>query len=149
MEISYRTRIRDIIKKHWYDIQSKEMLKWEVPLTLYHSFVYPYLTYCNQVWGSTYTSNLEKLFALQKKALEIMCSMPKWASTDPLFHELGILKFHDINLYLTSKFVFRFYKSEVPELFISFYPRPVWPSGIVFACVCLSVRVSITCLSAR
>ena len=30
-----------------------------------------------------------------------------------------------------------------------FYPRPVWPSGIVVACVCLSVRVSITCLSTR
>ena len=30
----------------------------------------------------------------------------------------------------------------------SFYPRPVWPSGIIVACVCLSVRVSITCLSA-
>ena len=41
-----------------------------------------------------------------------MCSMLKWASADPLFHEIGILKFDDINRYLTSKFMIRFYKSE-------------------------------------
>ena len=96
--------------------KARECLNRKSLLELYHSFVYPYLTYCNQVWGSTYTSNLETLFALQKKALKIICSMPKWAATDPLFYELGILKFHDINLYLTSK-------SEVPEWFIGFFTR--------------------------
>ena len=103
--------------------KARECLNRKSLLILYHSFVYPYLTYCNQVWGSTYTSNLEKLFDLQEKALKIMCSMPKWDSTDPMIHELGIFKFHDINLYLTNKFMFGFYKSEFPQLFISFFTR--------------------------
>ena len=85
-------------------------------------FIYiSYLTYCNHVWGSTYVTNLEKLFVLQKKALRIMCSKPKRSSTDPLFYELGILRFHDINMYLMGQFMFRFYKSEVPELFVKFF----------------------------
>ena len=101
--------------------KARRYLNWKSLLTLYYSFIYPYLTYCNHVWGSTYVTNLEKIFVLQKKALRIMCSKPKRSSTDPLFYELGILRFHDINLYLMGKFMFRFYKSEVPELFVNFF----------------------------
>ena len=35
-------------------------------LSLYFSLIYPYLTYCIQVWGSTYQSHLSKLVILQK-----------------------------------------------------------------------------------
>ena len=101
--------------------KARRYLNWKSLLTLYYSFIYTYLTYCNHVWGSTYVTNLEKLFVLQKKALRIMCSKPKRSSTDPLFYELGILRFHDINLYLMGKFMFRFYKSEVPELFVNYF----------------------------
>ena len=47
--------------------------------------------------------------------------MLKRASTDPWYHELGIVRFHDINLYLMAKFMFRFYKSQVSELFANFF----------------------------
>ena len=101
--------------------KARRCLNWKSFLISYYSFIYPYLKYCTHVWGSTYTTNLEKIFVLQKKVLRIMCSIPKRSSTDPLFYELGILKFHDINLYWMGKFMFRFYKSEVPELFVNFF----------------------------
>ena len=34
---------------------------------LYYSLVYPYLLYCVSVWGSTYQSNLRRVFNLQKE----------------------------------------------------------------------------------
>ena len=37
-------------------------------LSLYYSLVYPYLTYCCQVWGATYLYNIEILNKLQKKS---------------------------------------------------------------------------------
>ena len=32
--------------------------------SLYYSLVYPYLTYCVSVWGSTYQSNLNRIIIL-------------------------------------------------------------------------------------
>ena len=39
--------------------KAKKYLREEALLTLYYSFVYPYLTYCNHIWGATYISNLQ------------------------------------------------------------------------------------------
>ena len=36
-------------------------------INLYYSFAYPYLIYCNHVWGHNYTTFLEKLYLVQKK----------------------------------------------------------------------------------
>ena len=45
-------------------LKAKKYLRKEALLTLYYSFVYPYLTYCNHIWGATYVSNLRKLINL-------------------------------------------------------------------------------------
>ena len=34
---------------------------------LYYSLIYPHLSYCNLVWASTYSTNLQKLLISQKK----------------------------------------------------------------------------------
>ena len=36
-------------------------------VNLYYSYVYPYLTYCIEVWGCAYPTHLQCLFLLQKK----------------------------------------------------------------------------------
>ena len=36
-------------------------------LTLYNSFMYPYMNYCINVWGRTFDSYLDPLVKLQKK----------------------------------------------------------------------------------
>ena len=48
-------------------VKAKHCLNRDALLTLYNSFIYPYITYCNQVWGCTYNSTLKRLFILQKK----------------------------------------------------------------------------------
>ena len=78
--------------------------------TLYYSLVYPYLIYCISVWGSTYSSNLNRIFLLQKKVIRIMSRSSYLAHTDPLFKQLKILKLHNLYLFQVGKFMFLFKK---------------------------------------
>ena len=67
--------------------------------SLYYSLVYPYLTYCVSVWGSTYQSNLNRIIILQKKIIRIISKVSFDAYTGVLFKEQEILKLSDIYLY--------------------------------------------------
>src|SRR6218665_1275277 len=62
-----------------------------VMVNLYYSLIYPYLTYCNMIWSSTYTSRLSHLVILQKKAIRIITKSPYNSHTAPLFHMHGFL----------------------------------------------------------
>ena len=41
-------------------------------MTLYYSLVYPFLTYCNVAWSSTYCSNLNCIYLLQKRLVRLI-----------------------------------------------------------------------------
>ena len=64
--------------------------------TMYFCLVYPYLVYCISVWGSTYPSNLSRIFLLQKKVIRIISKSAFDAHTEPIFKQLKILKLSDI-----------------------------------------------------
>ena len=63
---------------------------------LYFCVVYPYLVYCIPVWVSTYPSNLNHMFLLQKKVIRIISKNEFDAHTEPIFKQLKILKLSDI-----------------------------------------------------
>ena len=86
-------------------------------ISLYYSLIYPYIIYCNEVWGLGYATHRRKLFILQKRALRIICKKPRREHTDPLFKEHHILKLHDINSFLISTFMFKFYHKDLPNIF--------------------------------
>ena len=44
-------------------------------LELYYSFIYPYLTYCNHVWGLSCKSYMDALVKLQKRAIRIIAGV--------------------------------------------------------------------------
>ena len=73
--------------------------------TLYYSFIYPYLIYCNQVWGCATKTALKRIVTLQKKVLRIICFAPFNSHTERLFKELSILRFQDIYTYLVAIFM--------------------------------------------
>ena len=54
-------------------------------LPLYYTLIYPYITYSNLAWSSTYVSNLNGIFSLQKRAVRAI------NNADFLFLHLGIL----------------------------------------------------------
>ena len=55
-----------IIAKSCYYLSSKSLL------TLYSSPVYPYVSYCNVAWSSTYCSNLGWIYLLQKLIVRLI-----------------------------------------------------------------------------
>ena len=64
---------------------------------VYHDYIYPYLTYCAELWGCVSKYHLNSLlFFLQKKILRIMTFSLYLAHTDPLFKSLEILPIYKI-----------------------------------------------------
>ena len=82
--------------------------------TLYFSLVYPYIFYCNLVWASTYKSNLVRLEILQKRVVRTIAKTDLYAHTDPIFRNLGILKFHDMHLLQLGLFMYSHQNRTLP-----------------------------------
>ena len=102
-------------------LKARRVLNGNSLKTLYFSFIYPFFTYCNHVWGSTYKSNLRPLITLQKTCVRIISSAKYRDPTDPLFKDLGLLKLLEINKYLIGKFMFKCHHGFVPELFTNVF----------------------------
>ena len=58
---------------------------------LYYAYIYPYFTYCIEVWGSAAKCHVNSLFLLQKKIIRIMTFSPYLAHTAPIFIDLAIV----------------------------------------------------------
>ena len=103
-------------------IKARKYLPKDAILSLYYSFIYPYLTYCNLVWGTACVSHLERLKILQKKAMRIIAGVKPREHTDPLFKEFKLLKIKEINEFLTARFMFKIFKGTIidtlQELFL-------------------------------
>ena len=52
--------------------KARKLFDKETLITLYYTFIYPCMCYCNHVWGNTYVTYLEKLFLMQKKIVRII-----------------------------------------------------------------------------
>ena len=104
-------------------IKARNYLNRKGLLTLYYTFVYPYLTYCNHIWGNIYQSNLKHLCVLQNKIVRIIAGVKPRESTGPLYDSLGIMKLTDLNKYLIARFMFRYCTNMVPKLFSSYFLR--------------------------
>ena len=75
--------------------------------TIYFCIAYPYLTYCNIVWGSCYQTNLKKIITGQKRLIRIIMKCNRTTHSDPLFKKLKLLKLNDIIKMNTALFVFK------------------------------------------
>ena len=102
-------------------IKARQYLSKSTLVQLYYSFVYPYINYCNHIWGSTYATRLNRLVLLQKKAVRIISNAKAREHTGPLFEKLGILNVLNINKYVIGCFMFRYHKGKLPELFDDYF----------------------------
>ena len=84
---------------------------------LYYTFIYPYLGYCNIIWGNTYTTYLSKLQVLQKKIVRLIANLSYRAHTSDSFKKLRILKCRNIHNYQTGIFIYKHKNKEFPPLF--------------------------------
>ena len=102
-------------------LKARKVLNSDALKNLNFSFVYPFFTYCSYVWGNAYDTNLYPLVVLQKRIIRIITFSKYLDHTGPLFKELGFLKIGEINKYLFGKFMYRWYKSQVPLLFLDMF----------------------------
>ena len=60
-------------------IKARKYLNRKSLLNLYHAFVFPYLTYCIEIWGNASDIHLDALLKVKKKKLfESLPILPTW-----------------------------------------------------------------------
>ena len=90
-------------------------------LTLYYALVYPYLTYCNLIWASTYATNLQRIYLLQKRAVRAISKADYKASSKPLFANLKILDVFSIYSLQVSSFMYLYHNDALPISFTQIF----------------------------
>ena len=70
---------------------------------LYHTYIFPYLIYCIEVWGNAAHCHLLLLFITQKKIIRLITFSKHLAHTEPIFKSFNIrplncLYYHRIGL---------------------------------------------------
>ena len=98
-------------------IKVRKVLDNKSLLSLYNAFIYPYLMYCNHVWGNACSVYLNKLNVLQKKVVRIIAGVKPKTSTADLFHKLHIMKVKDLNIFWIAQVMYHVYTSEVITVF--------------------------------
>ena len=90
-------------------------------LTLYYALIYPYLTYCNLIWASTYVTNLQRIYLLQKRAVRAISEADYKASSKPLFANLKILDVLSIYSLQVSSFMYLYHNDALPIAFTQIF----------------------------
>ena len=96
------SRMLGILRKVCPLIHSKAQL------TLYYSFLFPFMNYCNIVWGASHPTSLKKLTIIQKKYLRFISYSSRYAPSDPLFKKYKILPIEKVNKYQTCLLIHKF-----------------------------------------
>ena len=81
---------------------------------LYNSLFLPYISYCSEIWGNTYPSNVNCLVVLQKRAMRLLYGAGRLDHTTPLFYRSHILKFPDLVKFKTAMFMYKAYYCMLP-----------------------------------
>ena len=85
--------------------------------TLYNSFIYPYFTYCIEVWGNICPTHLEPLVRIQKRAVRTIAGARKFEHSEPIFKNLKLLNLSEIYVYFVQLFMFKYHHGILPPVF--------------------------------
>ena len=104
-------------------IKARKYFNNDCMINLYYAFIFPYLMYCNHIWGNTYKTNLSKLQVLQNKAVRIVTGSSRRSNIENIYRCNGIMNLDFINTYLVGKFMYKVYHKDVPTIFDDFFMR--------------------------
>src|SRR6218665_1512586 len=86
--LSWKDHIAVVCKKVSKNIgiiaKIKYCLSFQNLKNLYYTLIFPYLSYCNIVWGSNYKSSLKYLNTLHKRIIRIICGLPWYVLKVPI-----------------------------------------------------------------
>ena len=84
----------------------RDFVPLSVLLSMYYAFVFPYLNYCNLIWGGTFSTHLQPVRVMQKKILRLINFQPYNSHSSPFFKKCNILKLDDLHLFKKSVYMF-------------------------------------------
>ena len=90
-----------------------------IKLTFYNTLIYPYIVYCISAWSSTYVSNWNRIYYLQKRAEWAITNSDYRTHSAPLFSKLGILDTFQANTFEIAKFMFYYKNNLLPLLLLN------------------------------
>ena len=99
---------------------SRFYLSSNTKLTLYYSLIYPYITYCNSTWSSTYVTNLNRIYCFQKHAVRAITNSDYRAHSASLFSKLKFLDIYQINTFHIPNFMY-LCNNLLPSLFFNLF----------------------------
>ena len=102
-------------------LKARKCFNNETLLSLYHTFVYPYLSYCIHVWGRAYDTHLNDLIVLQNKFIRIINGVPSKTNVERLYVTMGILSLKRIYNHAIGLFMYKYVNNMLPELFVDFF----------------------------
>ena len=88
---------------------------------LYYSLVYPFLAYGLVVWGNTYATTFKTIVTLQRHALRIITFSKRDDQSNPMFSQLGLIKFMNLVTMQTAIFMFQYYHNLLPKAFDNYF----------------------------
>ena len=123
--LSWNSHISHISKKIAKSVgiltRARQMLNKKILTQLYYSFLYPYIMYCNVIWGNSPDKHLWQIFKLQKRAMRVIANIRRRDSTQQAFNELRILRLPELYIYSVLIFVFKFKNGLLPATFNDFF----------------------------
>ena len=82
---------------------------------MYHSFVFPYLIYCVEIWGNASAIHLDSLKKIQKKTIRAITFSEFSAPSEPLFQRSNILNFDKLVFQRICLMMFKHHIGVVPK----------------------------------
>ena len=124
--------VRSKLSKSLFTLnRAKHVLNQDAMLTVYNSIILPHLTYCCELWGNTYKSNLHDIVILQKKIIRVIHGASYTEHTNRLFDKSKILKFNDIVNLNMGAIMHKAYYSVLPRNVQKFFSRKLLNSDNV------------------
>ena len=120
-KLSWNSHIKHISSKISKSVYIMKYLKYIFPTnilkTLYQTLVFPYMNYCNIIWGSAYNNTLKPIILLQKKCIRIINKTSYLEHTEPSFKESGLLQINYIYHLNCVKFIHKCFNTNLFSAF--------------------------------
>ena len=81
---------------------------------LYFSLFLPYIMYCAEIWGNSYSTSSKCLFMQQKRVIRLICGATRIDHTNMLFYDQHILKLPDVVKLKTPIIMFKAFHNLLP-----------------------------------
>ena len=124
-KLSWKAHIKHVSSKVAKSVgiisKARKILDKKTLETLYYTMIYPYLLYCNIIWGNCNATTIWPIFKLQKMAIRLITNTSRRESTSKHFKKLHLLKVPDLYDFNVSIFMHNFINENLPTTFEKYF----------------------------